>query len=171
MTIYRNTAAVWKWIWQKQKLCYWLVAGEDDVEPHAVRYIRVPMQSVVRVTLCPGRAIAQAVSRRFPTAASRVRSYGICGGQSGSGAGFLRGLRFPLPIRIPPIAPQPSSIICGWYNRPNCGRSTKWTQSHPMREKKTLCHTTTKLRSPNAGFHLCPGTWLITEEESWSFFY
>jgi hypothetical protein len=23
----------------------------------------------------------------------------------------------------------------GWYNRPNSGRSTKWTQSHPMREK------------------------------------
>jgi hypothetical protein len=28
-------------------------------------------------------------------------------------------LQFPLPIFIPPIAPQsPSSIICGWYNRP-----------------------------------------------------
>jgi hypothetical protein len=41
-----------------------------------------------------GRAIAQAVSRRFPTAASRVRAQvrlcGICGGQSGTGARFLR---------------------------------------------------------------------------------
>jgi hypothetical protein len=28
-------------------------------------------------------------------------------------------LWFPLPIFIPPISPQsPSSIICGWYNRP-----------------------------------------------------
>jgi hypothetical protein len=40
-----------------------------------------------------GRAIAQAVSRRVPTAATRVliqiRSFGICGGQSGTGAGFL----------------------------------------------------------------------------------
>jgi hypothetical protein len=35
------------------------------------------------------------------------------------GAGFLRVLRFPLPIFIPPIAPQsPSSIIWGLYNRP-----------------------------------------------------
>jgi hypothetical protein len=53
-------------------------------------------------------AIAQAVSRWLPTMAARVRSWvwssGICGGQSGAGAGFLRVLRFPLPIFIPPIA-------------------------------------------------------------------
>jgi hypothetical protein len=69
-----------------------------------------------------GRTIAQAVSRWLPTAAARVRARvrlcGICGGQSGTGAGFLRILRFPLPILISPIAPQsPSSIIWGWYNR------------------------------------------------------
>jgi hypothetical protein len=41
------------------------------------------------------------------------------GGQSGAEAGFLRVLRFPLPIFIPRIAPQsPSSIIWGLYNRP-----------------------------------------------------
>jgi hypothetical protein len=84
-----------------------------------------------------GRAIAQAVSRRFPTAAARVRdgfrSSGIFGGQSGTGVGFLQVLPFPLPIRIPPIVPQSSSsVIWGQYNRPNSGRSTKWTQSHPM---------------------------------------
>jgi hypothetical protein len=53
-----------------------------------------------------GRAVAQAVSRWLPTAAarvwSRVWSSGICGGQSGGVAGFLRVLRFPLPIFIPP---------------------------------------------------------------------
>jgi hypothetical protein len=46
----------------------------------------------------------------LPTAAARVRvrvwSSGICGGQSGAGAGFLRVLRFPLPIFIPPISPS-----------------------------------------------------------------
>jgi hypothetical protein len=43
----------------------------------------------------------------------------LCGGQSGAGAGFLRVLRFPLPIFIPQIAPQsPSPIIWGWYNKP-----------------------------------------------------
>jgi hypothetical protein len=39
------------------------------------------------------RAIAQAVSSRLPTAAvlvrAQVRSCGICGGQSGSGVGFI----------------------------------------------------------------------------------
>jgi hypothetical protein len=86
-----------------------------------------------------GPDIAQAVSRRLPIAAARVRSYRICDGQSGTGSGFLRVLRFSLPIRIPLIAAQSlsSSIICGWYNRPVSGRSTKRThvQSQPMRKR------------------------------------
>jgi hypothetical protein len=70
-----------------------------------------------------GRAIAQAVSRWLPTTVARVlaqlRSCGICGEQSGTGAGFLRVLRFPLPIFISSIGPQlPLSIIWGWNNRP-----------------------------------------------------
>jgi hypothetical protein len=61
------------------------------------------------------------------SAAARVRarvwSSGICGGQSGAGAGFLLVLRFPLPIFIPPITPQsPSSIIWG------CTIGQKWPQ-------------------------------------------
>jgi hypothetical protein len=51
------------------------------------------------LTSLVGRAIAQAVSCWLPTAAGRVRarvwSSGICGGQSGAGAGFLRVLWFP----------------------------------------------------------------------------
>jgi hypothetical protein len=62
-----------------------------------------------------GSALAQAVIRRLPTAATRVRaqvgSCAICDGQSGAGAGFLRVLRFPLPILIPPTAPHSSSPI------------------------------------------------------------
>jgi hypothetical protein len=45
-------------------------------------------------------------SRWLPTAVARVRSRdwssGICGGQNGAGAAFLRVLRIPLPIFIPP---------------------------------------------------------------------
>jgi hypothetical protein len=55
-----------------------------------------------------GRAVAQAVSRWLSIAAARVRvraARGVCGGQNGTGAGFLRVLRFPLPI-IPPISPS-----------------------------------------------------------------
>jgi hypothetical protein len=55
-----------------------------------------------------GRPVAQAGSRWLPIAAARARvraACGVCGGQSGTGAGFLRVLRFPLPI-IPPISPS-----------------------------------------------------------------
>jgi hypothetical protein len=46
-------------------------------------------------------------------------------GLSGTGAGFLRVLRFPLQSSFaPPITPQsPSYIIRGMLNRPMCGCS------------------------------------------------
>jgi hypothetical protein len=74
---------------------------------------------------------------------SQVKSCGICGGQSGTGAGCLRVLLFPLPILIPPTAHHSSSsIIRGWYNRPSSGLRTKWTQSHPTpRNKKKILLT------------------------------
>jgi hypothetical protein len=61
------------------------------------------------------RAIAQAASRRLPTAAARVRSQvrscGICGGRRDTGAGFLRVLWFPLLILIPPTVPHPLLVL------------------------------------------------------------
>jgi hypothetical protein len=51
-----------------------------------------------------GRAIAQAVIRRLPTAAARVRtqvrSCGIFGGQSSPGTSFLTVLRFPCQFSV-----------------------------------------------------------------------
>jgi hypothetical protein len=108
-----------------------------------------------------GRATAQAFSRRLLTAAARVRaqvrSCGICGGHSGAQAVFLRVLQFPLPILIPPTAPHSSSsIIRGWYNRPNSGRRTKWTQvsPHPKELKITNSYTYVGLKT-NTKFLTC----------------
>jgi hypothetical protein len=81
-------------------------------------------------------SVSQLVS--FPTAAARVRSQvrscGIYGGQSGTGAGFPRVLRFPLPILIPPTAPY-SSIIRGWYNRPTVADVPSGLSLTPPREE------------------------------------
>jgi hypothetical protein len=106
------------------------------------------------INTATGRAIAQAVSRRLPTAAARVRprvrSRGICGGPSGNGAGFLRVLRFPLSILIPPAAPQsPTSIIRGWYNGQNSGRRTKCclTPSQETKNYSSICLGLRKTRN------------------------
>jgi hypothetical protein len=90
-----------------------------------------------------GRAIAQAVSHWLPTAAVRVRAWvwscGICGGQSGAGAGFLRVLRFPLQTFIPPIAPQSSScIIWGLYNRPEAAAVPSGLSPTPLKKPLSL---------------------------------
>jgi hypothetical protein len=66
---------------------------------------RLIRTKIVSVDIGPCRS--SAVRRWLPTAAARVgvqAACGVCGGQSGTGAGFLRVLRFPLPI-IPPISP------------------------------------------------------------------
>jgi hypothetical protein len=61
------------------------------------------------VDIVVGSAAAQAVTGRLSTEAAQVRSQvkscGICGEQSGTRAGFLPVLRFPLPILIPPNVP------------------------------------------------------------------
>jgi hypothetical protein len=71
----------------------------------------------VLVTTAKGRAIAQAVSRWVPTAAARfpaqVWPSGICDGQSGAEAGFLRVHRFPLLMFILPNSPSSQSPGAG----------------------------------------------------------
>jgi hypothetical protein len=68
---------------------------------------------------------------------ARVWLRGICGGQSGAAAGFLRVLPFSLPIFIPPISPRsPSSIIRGWYNGPVVAAVPIGLKSHPTKNNK-----------------------------------
>jgi hypothetical protein len=77
------------------------------------------------------RAVVPAVSSWLPTAAARVpgrvRSCRICGGQSGTVAGFLRVFRFLSPL-IPPTAPHSSSsgadtigLACSGFSDRLCG--------------------------------------------------
>jgi hypothetical protein len=84
--------------------------GSFDISQHYG-----PPLPLTGLTLPLGRAVAQAVRRWFPTAAARVRvrvACGVCGRQSGTGASFLRVLRFPLPI-ITPISPSSLSPGAG----------------------------------------------------------
>jgi hypothetical protein len=137
----------WNYIWDEPNSeLVWATRYSEELHVHVLVFPRsVSLEGVAvrHYHLLPypflhtlhGRATAQAVSRRLPTTAARVpaqvKSCGICGGHSGTGAGFLRVLRFPLTILLPLIAPHSSSIIRGWYNRPDSGRRTKWTQSQP----------------------------------------
>jgi hypothetical protein len=50
---------------------------------------------------------------RRPGFRSCPTSYGMCGEHSGSGAGILREVRFPLPVLITPTAPHSLSIFRG----------------------------------------------------------
>jgi hypothetical protein len=88
---------------------------EADIEFAELRSLIIFLQSLQGRcnSRLLGRAIAQAVGRQLPTAAAQVlaqvRSCGIYGGQSGTRSGFLRVLRFPLPVLIPPTAAHSSS--------------------------------------------------------------
>jgi hypothetical protein len=80
--------------------------------------LRKPVFSFYDLRHCEfGRAIAQAVSRfvshRGGPGSSPGLASRICGGQNGAGAGFLRVLRFPLPIFIPPNSPPSQSPGAG----------------------------------------------------------
>jgi hypothetical protein len=96
--------------------------------------IVIPVTSLALFnSLKTDRAMTQAVSRLFSNAAARVptqvRSCGICGVQSGTGVGFLRLLRFPLPILVPENVHY-AYLILSWCNRPVSDLSTKRSQSH-----------------------------------------
>jgi hypothetical protein len=98
-----------------------------------------PVQLLCKLNFS-GCVLAQAVNRRLSTeparVQARVRSCGICGWQSGTGAGFLRLLRLSL-ASIPLIAPHSSSFFTrGWYSRPVVASIiVDSAPRHPKKEK------------------------------------
>jgi hypothetical protein len=72
------------------------------------------------MTYFQGRAIAQAVSRRLLTAEARFRAqnsqWGFCGGQSGTGTGFIQVLRFSPVTIIPAMLYVHASSRAAWFN-------------------------------------------------------
>jgi hypothetical protein len=100
-------------------------------------------QNYLAVTAVIGRAIAQAVSHRLPTAVARVRarvwSCGLCGKQSDTGAGFLRVRRFPLPVLIPLTAPHSSSSGADTRGQLVADVPSGLSFTPPQETKKTNC--------------------------------
>jgi ribosomal protein S14 len=94
------------------------------------------------------RVIAQAVSRRLPTAAAKVlpqvRSCEICGGQNGTGTGFLRVLRFPLPNLISLAAPYLCIDTCYLESQP----IQRFVATQQLRKYATVMQTLLGTRTP-----------------------
>jgi hypothetical protein len=82
----------------------------ETTKPPHKRTAQRPNQRQQQHWTTVGRALAQVVRRRLPTAMSRVRSQvrpcGISGGQSATGEDFLRARQFLLPIVITPTVPH-----------------------------------------------------------------
>jgi hypothetical protein len=113
----------------------WTVSkGQIRPQREACRHL-IRSSLNINVTLHQGHAIAQAVSCQFPTAAARVRAQArscrICGGQSGTGVGFLRVLRSALPILIPSTAPHSSPIIGAGTRSQRVADVPSGLKSHP----------------------------------------
>jgi hypothetical protein len=81
---------------------------------HCVDSLQTVAQCLKKLPFHVTRELIYQCSHRyhFLSSAKRLRRWpcGICRGQSGARTDFLRVLRFPLPIFVPPIAPQSPSI-------------------------------------------------------------
>jgi hypothetical protein len=105
---------------------------------------KVPPPTPPLYPLLSSRTAPQTDSCRLPTVAAqvraRVKSCVICSGQRGTAAGFLRVLRFPLPLIHSTNCSTVIVIIChrDWYNRAtnDCGNSGLGSTSVPYLNNK-----------------------------------
>jgi hypothetical protein len=118
----RSYSAVWEC--KSSCQCPWSVTRFDDKIPWLW-------------TMSTCRAIAQAVSLRRPWFEPRS-------GHVGFVVDKVALNRFSPSITVSPANSHSTdcstliTIIRGWYNRPNSGRHTKWTQSTPTPETKKI---------------------------------
>jgi hypothetical protein len=109
-----------------------------------IEYFSVRSSVSIVLVQYKGRAIAQAFSCWLPTAVVRVRarvwSSVICGGKSGTRAGFLLVLRIFLPIFIPPNSPSSQSPWEGTMGQkwPTCRMDPVWTPTPIWKLKKII---------------------------------
>jgi hypothetical protein len=116
----------------------WTLSSGERIERHVLETNHLlPSSAEVNKggTVPPlGRATAEAVSRwslashREGPGSRPGLASGICGGQNGAGAGFLRVLPFLLPTTFHSTNFSILTITRDRYNRPIYGRSAAWTQ-------------------------------------------
>jgi hypothetical protein len=133
----------WKKITAECLLNFFVLCSYMFLQPVTFKFQLFLQKSVhcsvwdVRQWLCHSSSSYLLASHCSGWVWTRVWSCGICGGQSGARAAFLRVLQSPLPFFIPPVAPQsPSSIIWGWYNRPVVAAVPSGLSLTPVRIKK-----------------------------------
>jgi hypothetical protein len=103
-----TSSVLWSWCTSSSKFCTQFTRGIGRLQLQEIscRPNGLPYSMLLPATLLLGRAADQAVSRWLPTVGAQVRArsghVGFVVDKVATGAGFLRVLRLPLPIIIPP---------------------------------------------------------------------
>jgi hypothetical protein len=111
----------------------------DTIWPPLRKMAKLDKVSISNIFMALFRRLVAGFPPRRPGFNPRSGYVGFVVDEMALRQGFLRALRFPLPVIIPPTAPYSSSSssnIRGWYNRSNSGRRTTWTQSQALPQKR-----------------------------------
>jgi hypothetical protein len=95
----------------------------------------VPIETEVNARLI--RRLVAGFPARRSGFEPKLRDVGFVVDKAAFGAGLLLVFRFPLPLMSPAAPHSSSSIIRGWYSRPNSGRraTSSWPESPGVRSR------------------------------------